>query len=187
MTRPRHVLQAGGALTISTAAAARDQGLPMPAGLLALSPWSDLADNDSSPSWRSQRDFLPPALVQQMARAYAGAASEMEASACNVDLHGFPRTLIVSGESEIFYSQICRLQHKLERAGVEVTHHHAPSMGHVFVVLGLPFGCPAAAKAMDAMATHVAETTNLPPICAGPGGPSGLVPLQSGTSRVTKP
>ena len=87
MTRPRHVLQAGGALTISTAAAARDQGLPMPAGLLALSPWSDLADNDSSPSWRSQRDFLPPALVQQMARAYAGAASEMEASACNVDLH----------------------------------------------------------------------------------------------------
>ena len=75
MTRPRHVLQAGGALTISTAAAARDQGLPMPAGLLALSPWSDLADNDSSPSWRSQRDFLPPALVQQMARAYAGAAS----------------------------------------------------------------------------------------------------------------
>jgi len=173
MTRPRHVLQAGGALTISTAAAARDQGLPMPAGLLALSPWSDLADNDSSPSWRSQRDFLPPALVQQMARAYAGAASEMEASACNVDLHGFPRTLIVSGESEIFYSQICRLQHKLERAGVEVTHHHAPSMGHVFVVLGLPFGCPAAAKAMDAMATHVAETTNLPPICAGPGETSG--------------
>ena len=64
---------------VAVMAAARAEGLPLPASGVMLSPWLDLTDSCSG-SWTANQkyDFIPCDLAHKLARAYAGERSLRE-------------------------------------------------------------------------------------------------------------
>ncbi|MBV9325112.1 MAG: alpha/beta hydrolase, partial [Chloroflexi bacterium] len=84
---------AGGGLTIALAVSAGDAGLPLPAALVCVSPWTDLACTGETMRTKVGIDpcFTPEDLHLQ-AREYLGDADPRQplASPLYADLHGLP-------------------------------------------------------------------------------------------------
>ncbi|GAB7337844.1 hypothetical protein MBLNU457_4240t2 [Dothideomycetes sp. NU457] len=63
MYSPRHILiggdSAGGGMTLGVLVCLRDQGVPLPAGTILLSPWSDLTHSFPSVSGDGAFDYIP--------------------------------------------------------------------------------------------------------------------------------
>lgn len=126
---------AGGAMTVSVMAIARDAGLPLPAGGFAMSPWANLEHGGSSMTSRLSRDLIHaevPDGLEVMARVFlAGApANSPEASPIFADLSGLPPILIQVGEAEQLLSDGMRLADRLGDSGVRVTMEVWPDMFH---------------------------------------------------------
>jgi epsilon-lactone hydrolase len=81
---------AGGGLAVSTVIAVRDCGLPMPAGIVALSPWADLTCSGDSMSTRAAADIeCTRAGLLEMAGWYLGGRDPRQPLASPI-LRGFP-------------------------------------------------------------------------------------------------
>jgi epsilon-lactone hydrolase len=81
---------AGGGLAVSTVIAVRDCGLPMPAGIVALSPWADLTCSGDSMSTRAAADIeCTRAGLLEMAGWYLGGGDPRQPLASPI-LRGFP-------------------------------------------------------------------------------------------------
>src|SRR5205823_524701 len=62
---------AGGGLTFATAIAARDAGLPMPAGLVTISPWANLANTGKAYAAKAATDpMISQTTIDEFAAAY---------------------------------------------------------------------------------------------------------------------
>lgn len=140
---------AGGGLAVATLVALRDQGIPLPAGAVLLSPWTDLAGTGESLRTRAKQDpWLVPEGVRPVAALYHGDTPPTHplVSPLYADLHGLPPMLIHVGDSEILLSDATRLAEKARQAGVPVSLHVWPGMFHVFHIF-YPF-VPEAHKAI---------------------------------------
>lgn len=125
---------AGGGLVISTMLAARDQGIPLPAAAVLLSPWVDLAEN-ATDSWTRNEpyDYIPMHLAKYFAENYRGSASWEDVSpACADNLSGLPPLLIECGECEVLVDQIVNFAAKCVAAGILVELNVREDMVHVF-------------------------------------------------------
>jgi acetyl esterase/lipase len=143
---------AGGGLTVATLVKARSLGLPMPAGALLISPWTDLACVGASISAKAEEDVsLDLAGLQNCARQYLGStpASEPLASPIHADLSGLPPLLIQVGSAEILLDDSNRLATVAGAAGVRVRLEVWPHMPHVWHAFGfmLDEGAQAIAEA----------------------------------------
>jgi len=126
---------AGGGLAVATALRLRQEGAQLPAGLLLLSPWVDLANRGWSHSAKAQRDpFLTTASLETRAKQYLGEAGPKEAgfSILDADLRGLPPAFIQTGEAEVLLSDSTALAERLGASGVPVTLEIWPEMFHVF-------------------------------------------------------
>ena len=135
---------AGGNLTLSVIAWARDQKLRPVDGAVALAPLTDATF--SSPTWKSNRDtdpFLGPALgsllrlpkfvIALMSRASAGRpVNDPTLSPLFGDLQQLPKTLIQVGRDEMLNGDAQRYANKANAAGSDVTLQVWPKMVHVF-------------------------------------------------------
>lgn len=84
---------AGGGLTLATLLAARDKGVPMPAGAFLFSPWADLSCSGDTMKTMAKADvmFDPNALPQAAALYLAGRSAQTPlASPVFADLSGLP-------------------------------------------------------------------------------------------------
>jgi acetyl esterase/lipase len=95
---------AGGNLTMALLVRARDEGLPLPACGVALSPWVDLSG--SSPSVQANNGrcaMFRPRNMTDFARAYLGSTSVSDgyASPLQCDLSGLPPVLLQVGSQEL--------------------------------------------------------------------------------------
>jgi epsilon-lactone hydrolase len=129
----------GGGLTIATLVAARDAGLPMPAGAFVMSPWVDLSISGESIVAKAQEDtVLAVPELQGMAGAYLGATDPKTPSASPLyaNLAGLPPLLIQVGSSEILLDDANRLAARAGAAGVKVRLEIWPSMFHVWHLYG---------------------------------------------------
>ena len=126
---------AGAGLAVSLLLAARDAGVPLPAGAVLMSPWVDLACSGETMTTKAAAD---PALQRQsllvMAQRYlAGApAASPLASPLRADLAGLPPLLIQVGSAEILLDDAVRLAGKLAAADVRVQLSTWPHMPHVW-------------------------------------------------------
>ena len=126
---------AGGAMTVSVMAMARDAGLSLPAGGAALSPWANLEHTGRS---MTSRDGVDPtttkAALDAMARTFlAGApANSPLASPVFADLRQLPPILIQIGGTELMLSDAIGLAAHLGENGVRVTLEVWPDMFHVW-------------------------------------------------------
>ena len=122
---------AGGALAMATVLRLREIGASMPAGMILLSPWVDLANRGWSHAAKAQRDpFLTTKGLTLRAQEYCGGAGAMPI--LEADMRGLPPTYIQAGEAEILMSDSTTLTERLGAAGVPVTLEIWPDMFHVF-------------------------------------------------------
>ena len=156
---------AGGSLTVSVMVHARDAGLPLPAGGVAISPWADLEHTGSSMTSRHGIDPLctKDALDVQARTFLAGAAANSpDASPVFADVSGLPPILVQIGENEVMLSGAMRLATHLAENGVRTTLEVWPGMFHVWHLFAaiLPDGQKAINNAADFLRQAIESRRN---------------------------
>lgn len=127
---------AGGGLTVATQLAIREQGLPMPAASVPISPWVDMTAAGESYQTRAELDpMVSHENISSIAAAFLGPdgdPSDPLASPLEADLTGLPPMLIQVGDHEVLLSDSEALAANAERDGVDVTLAVWPEMIHVW-------------------------------------------------------
>ena len=132
---PGQIVVAGGSAGGNLAAAlllrARDEGLPLPAALVLLSPEVDLTESGDSFVTNAPHD---------LALGRLGPVNELYAAGADLahpylsplfgDLVGFPPTFLQSGTRDLFLSNTVRMHRRLRAAGVEAELHVFEGMPH---------------------------------------------------------
>ncbi len=132
---------AGGGLEMATALKAREEGLPLPAAIVALSPWVDLTLSDES--YNENKSVDPLLERRKLLRAvmyYAYGKNLMDPliSPVFADFTGFPSTLIHVGTHEVLLGDSRKLYAAMKRDGVDVQLSEWEGMWHVFHVFDTP-------------------------------------------------
>jgi acetyl esterase/lipase len=126
---------AGGGLTFASLLRLRDEGAPMPAVAVAMSPWTDLTLGSKSASLFARTDpMLSVGQARVFARWYAGTVDLRHPYISPVygDPTGLPPALIQVGSDEILRDDTVRMTERLRKAGVEVQCEVWPRMPHVW-------------------------------------------------------
>ncbi|MCP5397168.1 MAG: alpha/beta hydrolase [Sphingomonadaceae bacterium] len=141
---------AGGGLTLAALVQLRDDGTPLPAAALLISPWLDLAcEGDTIASKEAADPSLTPSGLRNMAAHYmAGADSKNPlGSPLYADLSGLPPLLVQVGAAEILLSDSTRLATRAGEANTAIDLQIWPDMPHVFHAFH--FMLPEARAAID--------------------------------------
>jgi acetyl esterase/lipase len=128
---------AGGGLALSLILSLRDEGQPLPAGCILLSPWLDLGRDRRAVPELARRDVvLTPKWLDACARAYAdpSAWAEPSVSPLRAAHSGLPPLLIQAGTDELLAPDAELLAARASAAGVDVTYTRWPRMWHDFVL-----------------------------------------------------
>jgi epsilon-lactone hydrolase len=126
---------AGGNLAFAMLLKARDEGLPLPAAAIGLSPWLDLALTSPSLKLNAEADpMLNADEAPKFVEYYlAGADPRMPyASPLYGDPAGLPPTLLQAGSDEILRDDSVHMAEKLRAAGCHVELEIWPRMPHVW-------------------------------------------------------
>ncbi len=133
---------AGGGLALACLVASRDQGLPMPAGAVLFSPWSDLSCSGETMKSLADADvmFNPESLPEAAALYLNGQPSNTPlASPLFADLKGLPPLMIHASKHEILLADSTRLHERAKQQGVQSELHLKAKMPHVWpTMLMLP-------------------------------------------------
>jgi acetyl esterase/lipase len=123
---------AGGGLAAATVISLRDHGEPLPAKLVLLSPWVDVA---AAPRLGTQYAKEAELINPLVSPIYA-------------DMKGLPETLIQVGGAEYILTESRKLEQKMKAAGVKVKLEVFDGMFHVFQVFApmVPEAQPAIEK-----------------------------------------
>lgn len=131
---------AGGNLSAALMLRARDEGLPLPAGLVLITPELDLTESGDS---FEVNKFADVVLVQGLPEVNALYASGHNLAHPYLSplfgdfSKGFPPTLLQAGTRDVFLSNVARMHTSLRRAGVPVEILLCEAMPH-----GGFAGCP---------------------------------------------
>lgn len=127
----------GAGLALALALSLKEQAQPMPAGLVAISPWVDLANTAESLTSRADRDaMLTPAFMAAAAKAYAGDdVRGPSISPLYADLSGLPPLIIQDGDESILVDDSRRLYERAKAQGVNVTLRVWPGAPHIVTSL----------------------------------------------------
>ncbi len=136
---------AGGGLTLATLVALRDEGTPLPAAGVGLSPWVDLAGLGESMTSKAAADpMVQREGLLEMARAYLGAHPPRTplAAPLHADLRGLPPLLLHVGTAETLLDDALRFAERAREAGVDVRLEAWDDMVHVWHIFApmLPEG-----------------------------------------------
>jgi monoterpene epsilon-lactone hydrolase len=146
---------AGGGLGLATLLALRDQGLPLPAAAVAMSPMTDLKLTGESHRTKARLCLSPPGMAVVCSKYYAGEDDPglPWISPLYGDLHGLPPLLIYVGEYETLLDDSTRFAAKAEAAGVEVTLRVGAGMFHCYPLMAPLF--PEATQALDEICSFI--------------------------------
>lgn len=132
---------AGGGLTVALLVAARDEGLPLPAAAVCLSPWTDLTTTGGTMESNAPTDYLPANKIPTAVAMVVGGAdpADPRVSVINADLTGLPPLQVFAGGNEVLLDSITAFVAKAEASGVEVDFVIEPHMYHDWLTV-LPGG-----------------------------------------------
>jgi acetyl esterase/lipase len=140
--RPEDVIvggaSAGGNLAAATVLRARDEGLPLPGGLVLMTPEADLTESGDSFVTNLGLDPLLTRSLMPANLLYANGAdlsdpylSPLFGDFAPVDgKPGFPPTFLSSGTRDLFLSNTVLMHRALRRAGVPAELHVLEAAGH---------------------------------------------------------
>jgi acetyl esterase/lipase len=147
---------AGGALAITTMAAARKAGLPLPAASLPMSPWAGVDTSGTSYEYNAHRDALVTrATTAGLGQLFIGNGDPYDplANPIYTDYRGLPPIYIQVGEAEALLEDSRRMAAKAREAGVDVRIDEFQDMQHVFHFMA--GAAPEADEAIARMAAWV--------------------------------
>lgn len=129
---------AGGGLCYALCLRLREMDIPLPGGIIAISPWTDMTMSGSS--YVENRDIDPSMtreLLEYYAKAYTQEPSSPLASPLFADLGELPPSIIFVGDEEIMRSDSVDLHQKLLAAGCKSELIIAPERWHGYLLYGL--------------------------------------------------
>jgi monoterpene epsilon-lactone hydrolase len=125
----------GGGLALAALLRLRDEGLPLPAAAVVLSPWTDLAMSGNSIRLNAEADpMLNPDHAVVFAKWYLAGSDPRHpyASPLYGDPAGLPPCLIQVGSDEVLRDDSVRMAERLRAAGCQVELQVWPRMQHVW-------------------------------------------------------
>lgn len=147
---------AGGGLAVATLVAARDRNLPMPAALIAISPWADMRCESASFATKAEVDpLLTRRSLKEMADAYLQGANPADglASPLLANLTDLPPMLIHVGSDEVLLDDAKGLADAANESNVDAQLEVWPDMIHVWHMFHAML--PEGAQATDELAAFV--------------------------------
>ncbi|MBC8336544.1 MAG: alpha/beta hydrolase [Anaerolineales bacterium] len=130
---------AGGGLSLAATLSLRAEGQPLPAGVICLSPWTDLSLSGESHQSKAKAEAM---LLKESLRLWASSYA-VEADLRNplispvfADFAGFPPLLIQVGSEEILLDDSVLLAENAKSADVDMTLTIYEGMWHVWQTLG---------------------------------------------------
>ena len=129
---------AGGGLCYVLCMKLKQQGLPMPGAVVAISPWTDLTA--SGESYRENREKDPSMTAQLLnfyGDCYTADRTDPMVSPLFGDLEGMPPSLILVGGDEIMLSDATALHEKLVASGCKSRLRVAPDRWHGYILYSL--------------------------------------------------
>jgi acetyl esterase/lipase len=141
--RPNHVAligdSAGGGLAVTTILRAREQGLPLPAATMPLSPWLDMDATGETFETNAAKDLIVTReVIQIMASMFLGEGGNRQdplANPLRADLRDFPPIYIQTGADETLLDDSRKLANLARKSSVDVTLEVVAEMQHVFQFL----------------------------------------------------
>lgn len=163
-TRPENIViagdSAGGTFTLAMLLALKDNGEPLPAAGIGLSPATDLAPH-LAPGARPTNDAgLPRAIINVAGPSYLAGADPHQPLISPIygDLHGLPPLLIQAGGDEYLLEDAVRFTEKARLANADIQLSIYPHMWHVWQVF-VPY-LPEAKQAVNEIAGFVRKVWN---------------------------
>ena len=139
---PEHITlcgeSAGGGLCYALCLKLKEENLPLPAGIIAISPWTDLTA--SGASYAANRDIDPSMtaeLLDFFANAYTDRREDPLVSPLFGELTQLPPSLIFVGGDEIMLDDARQLHERLLEAGCKSRLVAKPERWHAYVLYGL--------------------------------------------------
>ena len=138
--KPSHIAFAGdssgGGLAITTQLLAREEGLPLPAATMAISPWVDMeVTGETYESNRETDAFFYKEVVQALVRTFladSGSPRDPLANPLYADLTGLGPLYIQAGGYETLVADAHMLDEHARKFGVDVRIDIVPEMQHTF-------------------------------------------------------
>ena len=129
---------AGGGLIYALCLKLRELGLPLPCGLIGISPWTDLTESGETYETNREAD---PSMTKELLEFYAGCytddARDPLCSPLFGDLEGLPPSLLFVGGDEVMLDDTRRLHEKLLASGCKSRMLIAPERWHAYVLYNL--------------------------------------------------
>lgn len=140
---PQHIAftgdSAGGALALTTIAAARNQKLPLPAATMPMSPWAGWDTSGKTYDTNKDKDALVSrATTDGLGSLFIGPDGDRNHPLANLlytDYTGFPPIYIQVGDAEALLDDSLRVAERAKLAGADVKIDIFPEMQHVFEFL----------------------------------------------------
>lgn len=154
---------AGGNLAAAMVLRARDEGLPLPAALVLLSPEADLTESGDSFQVNRTVDVVLPNPLMGVNRLYADGAdlSHPYLSPLFGDFAaGFPPTFLQSGTRDLFLSNTVRMHRALRQARVPAVLHIFEAMPHGGF-MGAPEDAELVAEVAEFVREHLPASTGV--------------------------
>lgn len=129
---------AGGGLCYSLCLRLKEQNKPMPCGIIAFSPWTDMTSSGESYTKNEKSD---PSMTMEMLRFFADSYTDdklnPQVSPLFAQLDGMPPSLIYAAENEIMLSDATALHQKLLDSGCQSKLITKADRWHAYIIYGL--------------------------------------------------
>ena len=130
---------AGGGLCYVLCMRLRELGLPMPAGIIGISPWTDLTASGESYGINREADpSMSAEVLSFFAGCYTDDRQDPMVSPLFGDLTGMPPSLLFVGGDEIMRSDTEALHQKLLESGCQCSMTVAPGLWHAYLLYHIP-------------------------------------------------
>lgn len=132
---------AGGGLAFALTMYLRDHNIPLPCGIVAMSPWADLTASGESYESNFEKDAMFGKTKESIIyiNDYPGEEEKTHPYISPVfgEFHGFPPVLIQVGSNEMLLSDALTVAEKLKEAGCKIRLSVYEDMFHVFQMSGM--------------------------------------------------
>ena len=151
---------AGGGLAVALMVALKEEGIPLPAAGVCLSPWADLSFSGDSMQAKAKADSI---LCRESLAWLGGqyladlAANDPRVSPIFADLTGLPPLLIQVGSDEVLLDDAVRLNKVAKKAGVDSTLEIWNGQVHVWPLMSKLI--PEARQALQGIGTFIKTHT----------------------------
>lgn len=129
---------AGGNLAITSVLTLRELGEPLPAAVIAISPWLDMEAVGETFETNADSDALVSRdLSLTMAGLYLGDASRADplANPLYADLTGFPPVFVTVGDAEMLMADGERFVKRAQAAGVDTSLEYGRGQQHIYQIM----------------------------------------------------